>query len=169
MNCIQQTILTGVAVWLFALSAAAQTNVTPSVQPLREGQAVSPDKLTVTDSSTDSNLRPQRAERQKYPPEVLARLEKFKQQARDYLNQEQELKKKLQGANDRERAAIRERMKQAREEWLERSREFRKEFRERQRELLEKLPDYREVLDSARAAAQQSATSTDTRPHRGED
>jgi len=169
MNRIHGTFLSGVGAWLIAATALAQTNVTPSVQPLREGQAVSPDKLTVNDVSTESNLRPQRTERQKYPPEVLARLEKFKQQARDYLNQEQVLKKELEGANDKERAAVREKMKQAREEWLERSREFRKEFRERQQELLDKLPDYREVLDSARTAAQQSAQQSDTRPHRGED
>ena len=166
MNWIKHIIVAGLG--LATLAATAQTNVT-STQPVREGQAVSPDKLTVTDASTDSNLRPTRAERQQYPPEVQARLEKFKQQARDYLNKEQELKKQLEGANDKDRAAIRERMKQAREDWLERSREFRKEFRERQQELLEKLPDYREVLDSARAAAQQSAQQTDTRPHRGED
>jgi dsDNA-specific endonuclease/ATPase MutS2 len=168
MNLSKHT--TVFVLWLTALVATAQTNVT-STQPVREGQAVSPDKLTVTDATATGNIRPDRVERQKLPPEVIERLNKFRQHARDYLDKQEELKKKLEGANDKERAAIRERMKQAREEWLERAREFRKEFRERQKELVEKLPDYREVLDAARAAAQQSAQQADTgtRPHRGED
>ena len=171
MNLKQQTSLVGVLIWLAASGALAQTNVTSTSQPTREGQTVSPDKLTVTDVSTTSNLRPTRTERQKLPPEVLDRLEKFKQSARDYLNQQEDLKKQLQGANDKERAAIREKVKQLREHWLEQAREMRKEFRQRQLELIDKLPDYREVIQSARNAAKESAAQTqaDTRPHRGED
>jgi len=171
MNLKQQTSLAGVLIWLAAFGALAQTNVTSTSQPAREGQTVSPEKLTVTDVSTTSTLRPTRTERQKLPPEVLARLEKFKQSARDYLNKQEDLKKELQGANDKERAAIREKIKQLREQWLEQAREMRKEFRQRQMELIDKLPDYREVIDSVRAAAQESAAQSQsgTRPHRGED
>jgi len=171
MNLTQQTSLAGVLIWLAASGALAQTNVTSTSQPTREGQTVSPDKLTVTDVSTTSNLRPTRTERQKLPPEVLDRLEKFKQSARDYLNKQEDLKKQLQGANDKERAAIREKIKQLREHWLEQAREFRKEFRDRQEDLRRKIPEYGPLLDSVRAAAKESATQsqTDTRPHRGED
>ena len=92
-------------------------------------------------------------------------------EARSYLNRQEELKKKLQGVNDKERAEIRDKLKSLRDQWLEQAREFRKELRERQRELVDKLPDYREVIESARNAAAQQALQSqkDARPHRGED
>ena len=152
--------------------ARAQTNVTSATTQTREGTTLEPEKLTVTDPSPTSNLRPALTERQtKLPPEVLARIERFKREARLYLDKQEDLKKKLQGVNDKERAEIREKLKDLRDQWLEKAREFRKELRERQRELLDKLPDYREVIESARAAAAQQALDSrkETRPHRGED
>ena len=170
MKWMKQLALVGVAVCLAASAALAQTNVT-STQPTREGTTVLPEKLTTTDDGTASNLRPTRGERQKLPPEVLARIERFKRESRIYLNKQEELKKQMQGVNDKERAAIRDRLKALRDQWLDQAREFRKELRERQRELLDKLPDYREVIESARTAAAQQALQTqkDSRPHRGEE
>jgi hypothetical protein len=68
-------------------------------------------------------------------------------------------------------AAIREKIKQAREGWLEHAKGIRKAFRERPQELLGKLPDCSEVINADREAALQSAqqSANDTRPHRGED
>ena len=171
MNLKNQATLAGVVLWLAAIGAPAQTNVNPASQPVRDGQIVSPEKLTATDLSPTSNLRPPRDERQKLPPAVLERIERFKRDARAYLEKQEALKKQAQGANDRERDAVRQRIKLLRDEWLERAREFRKEFHDRQQELKAKLPDYSEVLDSVRAAARESAAQTQkgARPHRGED
>jgi len=171
MKWIKQLSLVAVVMCLAAAAAIAQTNVNTATQPTRDGTSVLPEKLTVTDDSIMPNLRPARGERQKLPPEVLARIERFKREARAYLNQQEALKKKLQGVNDKERAEIRDRLKTLRDQWLDQAREFRKELRERQRELLDKLPDYREVIESARnAAAQQSPqTPKDSRTHQGED
>jgi hypothetical protein len=160
------------AVSLLALTIArAQTNVDSASSVIRSGTTVVPEKLTATDASTASNLRPPRPERTKFPPEVLDRIEKFKKEARTYLERQEALKKQLEGANDKERAMLRERIQQLREQWLDQAREFRKELRQRQQELIEKLPDYREVIESARTAAQQQLqqTQTESRTHRGED
>ena len=171
MNWTKRLWIIGATSVLALSSAYAQTNVSAASQPVRSGTEVVPEKLTTTDASTTSNLRPTRPERPKLPPEVLERIEKFKKEARTYLDKQEALKKQMDGANDKERAALRDRIKQLREEWLEKAREFRKELRERQLELIDKLPDYREVIDSARTAAQQQLqqTQTDSRTHRGQD
>ena len=171
MKWMKQLSLVAAVMCLSAVAALAQTNVTSATQPSRDGTAVLPEKLTTTDDSTMSNLRPTRTERQKLPPEVLARIERFKREARIYLTKQEDLKKKLQGVNDTERAEVRDKLKLLRDQWLDQAREFRKELRERQRELVDKLPDYREVIESARNAAAQQALQTqkDARPHRGED
>ena len=171
MMSTKQILQAGLLSGLMAVSAVAQTNVSSTSTVKREGEAVLPEKLTATDASTDANLRPDRLERDRLSPEVRKRLERFKVDARNYLNKEQELKKQLEGANDKDRAAIREKLRQRRDQWQEQSRELRKEFQDRQRELQDKLPDYREVLDSARNAALDAAKQAqeDTRPHRGED
>lgn len=172
MKWIKQLALVAALGCLALPGALAQTNVTSATQPTRDGTTLEPEKLTVTDPSTSSPLRPALNERQtKLPQEVLDRIERFKREARLYLNRQEELKKKLQGVNDKERAEARERLQTLRNQWLEQAREFRKDLRERQRELVDKLPDYREVIESARAAATQQAVESrkDTRPHRGED
>src|SRR5215510_9189573 len=115
--------LVSVAACLIALSAAGQTNVNSTSQPVRSGQVVAPEKLTVTDANQASNLRPPRPERQNLPPEVQERLNRFRGAAREYLEKREALKKQLQGANDKERAAIRDSMKQLREQWLDQARE----------------------------------------------
>ena len=161
-------VVCAVSPWL---SSEAQTNLDSASQPKRDGVVVSPEKLTVNDASPTANLRPSRVERQKLPPEVQQRIDRFRHEARIYLNQQEQLKKQLEGANDQERAIIREKLKALREQWLEKSREMRKQLRERQQELMDKLPDYREVIESARNAAQEQAQQAqqDTRKRRGED
>ena len=102
---------------------------------------------------------------------MLPWIEKFKKDSRVYLDKQEALKKQLEGANDKERAALRDKIKQLREQWLDEAREFRKDLRQRQQELIDKLPDYREVIESARSAAQQQAqqSQTGSGTHRGQD
>jgi hypothetical protein len=155
--------LVSVAAWLIALSAVGQTNVSSTSQPTRNGQVVVPEKLTATDASTASNLRPPRPERQNLPPEVQERLNRFKSAAREYLEKREALKKQLQGANDKDRAAIRDSMKQLREQWLDQAREMRREFRDRALELKTSIPELDEVIRSAQEAVQEQ-----TRDQRGQ-
>jgi hypothetical protein len=158
-----------VAILLMVSAAPAQTNpFNTASQPKRSGKVVVPNRPTATDSAnvSASNLRPPRVERPNLPPEVRARIERFKLDANTYLAQQQALKKQFQGANDRERAAIREQMKELQQQWVERSKEMRKEYKERQAELREKLSEYRELLDNVRG---NTLLDTGGRPRRGED
>src|SRR5262245_42078382 len=167
MNWKRPMSLLSAAAWLIALSAVGQTNVNSTSQPTVNGQVVVPEKLTATDVSPASNLRPPRPERQNLPPEVQERLNRFRGAARDYLEKREALKKQLQGANDKERAAIRDSMKQLREQWLDQAREMRKEFRDRAVELRNAIPELDEVLQSARDAALEQ--SQNSRPRPGEE
>jgi len=153
---------------LFALGALAQTNINSTAQPKRDGKVLVPDKPTSTDSANTATAdqRPTRVERPPLSPEIQARIASFKEAARIYLEKEQALQKQIKGANDKERSALREQLKDLREQWLERSKEMRKEYKERQAELAEKLSEYRELLDSRGGGALQQSGG---RPRRGDD
>jgi len=149
--------------------ALAQTNVVDAAtQPQRDGKIVVPEKPTATDDAnvTSTTLRPPRLERESLPPAVQERLDRFKTEARAYLARQQELKKKLEGANDKERAAIREQLKEIQQQWLERAKEMRKEYKDRQAELADKLKEYRELLENVRSTAIRDAGG---RTRRGDD
>ena len=167
---LQKTLaLVAVVAGFATVGARAQTNVI-SATATREGQVLVPEKLTATDSPITSP-RPTRPERPALPPAVLERIERFRLDARKYLDQQEALKKRLQGANDQERAAIRDKMRDLREKWLERARELRKEYRERLQELSDKMPEYRELLDSIKSSAtdQLKQAQPDSRPRPGVD
>ncbi len=152
-----------------ASSAWPQTNpVDTAAQPQRDGKVIVAERSTLTDSANPAvtSLRPLRPERPNLPPEVQALVERFKQDARAYRERQAALTKQLQGANDKERAAIRQQLEGLRTQWVERSKEIRKEYKERQAELADKLTDYRELLDNARTTATQDSGG---RPRRGED
>src|SRR5262245_52519374 len=102
MNRTKRLWIIGAASLLALPIAYAQTNINSTSQPIRNGTEVVPEKLTTTDATTSSNLRPNRPERPKLPPEVLERIEKFKKEARNYLDKQEVLKKQMDGANDKE-------------------------------------------------------------------
>lgn len=157
MKCIS---VIGLLVLSATSLALAQTNPVDAVaQPQRDGKVVVPERPTATDDAniTATTLRPPRLERESLPPVVQERLDRFKTEARAYLARQQELKKKLEGANDKERAAIRELLKELQQQWLERAKEMRKEYKDRQAELAEKLKEYRELLDSVRSTTLRDA------------
>jgi hypothetical protein len=166
MKCMS---VIGLLVLSAASQAPAQTNpVDAATQPQRDGKVVVPERPTATDDAniTATTLRPPRLERGSLPLAVQERLDRFKADARAYLARQQELKKKLEGANDKERALIREQLKELQQQWLERAKEMRKEYKDRQAELAEKLKDYRELLDSVRSTAIRDAGD---RTRRGDD
>ena len=162
-------IAAGMGMTLAAGVSVAQTNVTSAAQVKREGQVIVPERPTSTDSAnlTTASLRPSRPERPNLPPELQARIERFKQDARAYLARQEALKKQLQGANDKERAAIRAQIRELQQQWLEQAKTLRKEFKERQAELVDKLPAYRELLDNVRSTSVQDAAGGHSR--RGDD
>ncbi len=163
--------LTLAALVFGALGLDAQTNPVTVSTVSRDGQVVVPERLTSTDASLGtSSLRPDRAERPGLSPEVLARIDRFKLDARKYLEQQQALKQKLQGANETEKAAIRQELQALRESWLESAREMRKEFKDRLPELRKELMSHSEVLDSARSSAKEQLQEMqqDSRTRRGD-
>ena len=121
-------------------------------QATRNGTVIVPERPTAVDAnvSPSVSVRPVRPERPDLPPQVKARVERFKLDARSYLAKQEELKRQLQGANDEQRTAIRENLRQLREQWLERARELRQEQQERRAELEMKLRDHKEVFDELR-------------------
>ena len=167
MKLMKYLVLTATAT-LFAVSGAfAQTNpVNSATQPVRDGKVIVPERPTSTDSSltSESNLRPSRDERPSLPPAVLDPVQRFKLEAREYIESEQTLKRKLEGANDKDRAILRERIKTLREQWSERARELRKEFKERRDELADKMPDRQELFNSIRDNARQTLQDGRDRP-----
>ena len=168
MKSFKQLIVAGM-VFSFTIGGLSQTNpVNNASQPKRDGKVLSPEKPTATDSAnaTTANLRPARPERPAPSAELQSRIDRFKQDAKAYLEKQQALEKQIKGANDKERAAIREQLKELREQWAERAKEMRKEYKERQAELAEKLTEYRELLDNVRSSA---LTESGGRPRRGED
>jgi hypothetical protein len=144
----------GMAAALLGLGLAStfgQTNLTPSANT-RLGKIVVPDAPANSDSIT-AVIRPATTDRPALPPEVLARIQKFRKDAQDYLDREQAIKKRLQGANDQERAKLRQELRLLREKLLEQQRNLREEFRDRREILRSKLQDRGELFDSLKDAA----------------
>jgi len=164
-------LLTVVAamVFLAVCSAVAQTNQGDTTLPTeREGQVLLPDRPTSTDvaNATTVDLRPTRPERPNLPPEVQALLERYKLEARAYLNEQEKLKKQLQGANDKERAVIRAQIRELQQKWSQQAKALRREFKDREPQLRDKLSGHRELLDNTRASTLPAAGD---HPRRGVD
>jgi len=158
------------AAWLLGWPATfAQTNVTTSSDAQRAGQVVVPERPTAIDANLGptTGVVPPVGDRPQLPPEVSSRIERFKLDARAYLAQQDLLKKKMAGASDQERAALRDQLRNLREKWLERSRELREEYKDRKAELELKLRDHRELFDEIRGAAAERRRDAGERPRRG--
>ena len=159
--------------FMVAMDAWAQTNVTTSTTKDVVGRVVLPDQPPTVDSINAQPLadRPLRLERNKLPPEVLERIRIFEQARKRYLEQQEALLRQLRGATDEERARIRQQVQRAREQWLERARQLRQEFKDRLPDLRDKLPRHREVLEGAREAAREQLRDQTRDPsnRRGQD
>ena len=169
MNLTKLLIATGIGTILATGGAVAQTNINTATSVKRDGQVIVPERPTSTDAAnaTTVTLRPSRPERPNLPPELQARVERLKQEARAYLARQQALKKQLQGANDKDRAALRAQIRELQQQWSEQAKALRKEFKERQAELADKLPAYRELLDNVRSTTVQDAAGGHS--NRGDD
>lgn len=169
MRLAQQLAVTGVALVLALFHAAAQTNPTTS-STIRSGNVLAPDRPTAVDANVSATtaVRPNRPERPALSPEVQNRLERFKLDARAYLAQQEALKKRMYGANEQERAELRQQLRLLREAWLERAREMRQEYRDEKQRLERRLPGHRELFDDLKRDANDELKSG-TRSRRGID
>jgi GTP1/Obg family GTP-binding protein len=169
MKSFQIPGIAGTMLWLSLFCAAGQTNPAVSTT-VSSGKVVLPERITAVDANITSavSVRPTRPA---LPPEVQAKIERFKIDARNYVAQQEALKKQLAGASEDERRVLRERIRILREAWLERAREIRKEYKDRLADLKEKLPDHSEVLDSVRSEIKDSLRQEQQggRPRRGGD
>lgn len=160
-------------VWLLSwqIASSQDTNPITSTSAQRDGTVVVPERPTALDANLGptADVRPNLGDRQQFPAEVTARIERFKLDARVYLAQQELLKKKMTGANDQERAALREQLRSLRERWLERSREMREQYKDRKAELEMRLRDHRELFDEIRGAAAEKRREAGERPRRGTD
>jgi hypothetical protein len=138
-------------VWIGLATTLAQTNITPSAGT-RVGKIVVPDAPANSDAISPV-VRPATTDRPTLSPEVQARIQKFRKDAQAYLDREQAIKKRLQGANDQDRQKLREELRLMREKLLEQQRQLREEFRDRLSELRSKLQDRSELFDNLKDAA----------------
>jgi hypothetical protein len=125
------------------------------ISPARDrlGRVVVPERPTAIDAPTV--LRPTLDDRPDLTPEVKARIEAFRRDARAYLEKQQALTRELLGANDEQRASIREKLEEVRQQWLERSRQMAEEFRDRREDLIRKMPERQEIIDNTREAVRE--------------
>ncbi len=176
MNNQMKLVAVGV-LWasLVAMDARAATNVVSPTATAPIGRVILPssDQLSTVDSVDPLavNRRLQLTERNALSQEVLDRIARFKKDAQKYLEQQEALRRQLLGATDAERARIRAKIQELRQQWLERARELRQEFKDRQIELRDKLPGHREVLEGAREAAREQLKDKvrDTKSRGGQD
>ena len=143
---------------ILALNGLAQTkpsvktDTQPTLQPAvdRIGQVVISDQQAV-DSAISVKPRPESIELQKLPPEIKARIRRFEVFREVYLREQDELRKKLQGApTDAERQRVRDLIRTSREVWLQQTRDLREEMKDRLPALRERLQDKRELLNNLR-------------------
>ena len=150
----------GLGLGLLAPSASAQ--VAPGLTNIadRVGKVILPGQGPLDSSPTTVVSRPPRLERPDLPQEIKVRIAQFAKSRETYLAREQELKRKLQGATDDDRARIRAQLQALRDEWLERARALREDPRARLQELQDELPRYRDALRDAKEGALDSINST---------
>jgi hypothetical protein len=121
------------------------------------GRVIVPTQPVVGPAVSVTTVRPQRPERRALPAEVELRVNRFKTDARTYLERQEALRRQYQGASAEERAAIRTQLEALRQEWIERAKDLRKEFSDRRQELLDKMPSRKELLmDGAKSGATDS-------------
>ena len=86
---------------------------------------------------------------------IRERLQEFHQKREEYLQQQRELARQLRGASQDDLEAIRARIREQRQAWLEEANRIREQARERVQQLREELPRHQEMIDAARERARE--------------
>jgi len=132
-------------------SGSAQTSsISPTtIQRSTDGRILQPDKSS-SPTVTAVQPRPDRTERA-LPPEIKDKLKQFEAAREAFINRQEQLRKQMDGATtDKERDAVRQRIKESLDQWREQARQFRDEAKERLKELQRELPSLREPLQESR-------------------
>lgn len=125
----------------------------------REPNVVRPSELHNEHLTIDSpsGVRPGRPDQDipqivlKHAPDALKKMVNRLHEARHaYQGRQKDLLKEAKGATDEEKEAIRDQLKENRENFLDRTQNLRREVHKRVHELRDKLKDRREVIDAAR-------------------
>jgi hypothetical protein len=164
-----KSVMASVAGLAVAGSAClAQTNLTPTVKTTeREGRIVVSEQQA-TDLGLNVPVGPASVDRQNLSDAVKDRLRRFELSRDAYLREQEQLRKRLEGAaTEAERERVRALIKTQREEWLRRTRELRTQAKDRIAELRRTLPSKTEVLDAARENARDAIS--EIRRRRGQD
>lgn len=131
------------------MSVSAQiTSASPAtIQRNTEGRILQPAQPSSSPlTPAVSASRPDRNERA-LPPEVKEKLKQFEAAREAFINRQEQLRRQMDGAaGDKEREAIRQRIKESLDQWRDQARQFRDEARERVKELQRELPSLREAL-----------------------
>jgi flagellar motility protein MotE (MotC chaperone) len=146
-----------------------QTNLTPTVKTTdRDGRIVVSEQQA-NDLGLNISTSPSSAvDRQNLSDAVKDRLRRFELSRDAYLREQEQLKKRLEGAaTEAERERVRALIKSKREDWLRRTRELRTQAKDRIAELRRQLPSKTEVLDAARENARDAIS--EIRRRRGQD
>jgi hypothetical protein len=130
-----------------AAHVAAQTISTTPTDRNSDGKIISPEPTETPAINTAVKPRPDRVERA-LPQEIRDKVKQFETAREAFIRREEELRKRADGATtEKEREAIRARIRENLERWREQARQFREEAKDRAKELQRELPNHREALD----------------------
>jgi len=151
-----------------AATSFGQTNITSAVKPTERNGRIVVSEQQATDLGLNIGVAPTLTDRQNLSDAVRSRLQRFELSRDAYLREQEQLKKRLNGAStEAERERVRALIKEQREQWLRRMRELRAQSKDRIAELRRQLPSKGEVLDAARENAREAIQ--DIRKRRGQD
>jgi hypothetical protein len=160
----------GVAIVSVAAVATGfgQTNLIPSVRNVERDGRIVVSEQQAAELGIISPVGLTTVDRQNLSEAVKLRLQRFELSRDAYQREQEQLKKRLQGATtEAERERVRALIRDQREAWLRRMRELRAQSKDRIVELRRQLPSKGEVLEAARENARDAIQ--DIRKRRGQD
>jgi hypothetical protein len=152
MTWFKHFVTFGILLWVSPVVLRAQTNgdgTTPAtVERTTVGKVLLPEPTATPTDPTLPPLRPtDRPERTPLSGDIKEKLRQFEHAREAYLKAREDLEARARGSTADQRNAIRDRMKDLREEWIKRQREFRDETRDRVRDLQRELGRKRDAFD----------------------
>jgi hypothetical protein len=148
-----KSVMASVAGLAAASSACfGQTNLTPTLRTTERDGRIVVSEQQATDLGLNPTLGPAASvDRQNLSDAVKDRLRRFELSRDAYLREQEQLRKRLEGAaTEAERERVRALIKVQREAWLQRMRDLRVQAKDRIAELRRRLPSRAEILDNAK-------------------
>jgi hypothetical protein len=129
---------------------ASAQDATKPVLPIDPPRALEPAK-------PGDSKKPESPGRSEVPNAIQKLMDDFKQARKTYLDEEKALLNKAKEANKADREALRIKIKENRQEFLETQKAAHEEIKRQAAELRDKLKDHREVIDEAKEKAKEKA------------